>query len=110
MNEQNTTKLGIKDVCEKFGLTPVYVRRMIQQGKIKTEKVEIGKNTFKHFINIEEIERWRASVSARSNREDGRSKFVLYASQEEMDKIQALLANEEIEAPIQRANKVKQVA
>lgn len=104
----NTELLSIKDVVEQFELSPVYVRRMIQHGKIKTTKVEIGKNTFKHMIEKAEIERWRAESVTHSRRADNRSKFVLYATTEELEAIQNLLSENNIEAVINRANKVKE--
>jgi hypothetical protein len=105
----NKTTYSIKEACETLELSPVYVRRMIQKGVIKTNKVEIAKNTFKHEIEAEEIERWRNSIGNRSKREDGRLKFTLYASQDELQQIQKLLEDNTIEALIQRSNKVKAV-
>jgi len=104
-----TTMYGIKDVCKKFDLSEVYVRRMILKGKIQTTKIEIRTNTFKHMITEEEILRWRASVSSRSRREDGRSKFSLYSTLEEFEKIQTLLSENGIESIVQRTNKVKNI-
>ncbi len=108
MNE----KLSIKDVCDRYELSSVYVRRMIQRGEIKTELVPLseGSKTMKHLIAVEEIERWRASKgSNRSNREDGRSKFTLYANAEEYEAIMKLLEENQIESIVVRANKVKEI-
>ena len=99
--------LGIKDVAKELGLSEVYVRRMILKGKIETIKKEIRTNTFKHLITREEVERWRSSVASRSKREDGRSKFTLYSTKEEYEAIQKLLKEQDIQALIQRSNKVK---
>lgn len=106
-----SNKLSIKDVCEQFELSPVYVRRMIQRGEIKTELVPVseGSKTTKHMIDQEEIIRWRASKANRSTREDGRSKYVLYANADEIKAIESLLETNAIEAIVVRANKVKQV-
>lgn len=106
MNEN----LTIKEVCEELGLTMVYVRRMIQKGKIKTTKVEMNKNQFKHLVSREEVERWRASITHRSTRDDGRNKFVLYATQDELAVIEQLLGENNIESIITRANKVKEIS
>jgi len=105
MNKQYT----IKEICIELKLSEVYVRRMIHHGKIKTTKVEIAKNTFKHQIAEDELNRWRKETSGRSKREDGRSKFTLYATADEYDKIQKLLETESIESPLIRTNKVKNV-
>lgn len=106
----NTTKLGIKDVAKELGLSEVYVRRMILKGKIATTKVEIAPNTFKHLIDREEVERWRKSVQGHSRRADGRSRFILYSTKEEFEKIQELLKTNEVEAIVTRQNEVKNVA
>ena len=107
----NDNKLSIKDVCVEFELSPVYVRRMIQRGEIKTELVPIseGSKTEKHLIDREEIIRWRSTKGLnRTNREDGRMKFVLYADSNEIEQIQKLLESNQIESIITRANKVKE--
>lgn len=102
-----TTMYGIKDACKLLGLSEVYVRRMILKGIIPTTKVEIRTNTFKHLISEDDLNIWRESVKGRSRREDGRSKFTLYASIEELAQIQALLEENSIESPVIRSNKVK---
>ena len=105
----NENLLSIKDVCKLLDLTEVYVRRMILKGKIETTKLEIHKNTYKHMITREEVNRWRSSVSGRSRREDGRNKFTLYGTSEEIEQIRKLLEEGKIESVIERSNKVKEV-
>ena len=99
----------IKQVCEMTGLSEVYVRRMIQHGKLQTEKVPMPnmKNTFQHMISEDELNRWR-SASANHRREDGRSRFILYATAEEKAELDQLIAENENGAIITRQNKVKQ--
>jgi hypothetical protein len=105
----NTNLLSIKDVCVRYELSPVYVRRMIQKGVLKTTKVEIAKNTFKHLIAEADVDAWRAA-SRNSKREDGRSKYVLYATEREIEELGLILETNNIQTPIARANKVKQSA
>lgn len=104
---ENGKMLSIKEVCDREGLSPVYVRRMIQRGKIETTKVEIAKNTFKHLIAVEEVERWRKSLAGGNRRADGKSKFNLYATPEEIEALQKLLNENQVSIEIKRANKVK---
>ena len=107
-NNEMNTKLSIKEVCNKYGLSEVYVRRMILKGKLASEKVEIATNTYKHMIAIEEVERWRkASKGAGSRRDDKRNKFTIYATPDEIAKVQKLIENAKIESPIVRSNAKK---
>lgn len=108
-NISDERQYGIKEICAITGLSPVYVRRMIQHGKIQTTKIEIGKNTFKHFVSESELNRWRSSTEARTTREDGRNKFVMYATPAEFEAIQKLLGEYDLQTPIRRANKVKEL-
>ena len=107
-NNEMDTKLSIKEVCSKYGLSEVYVRRMILKGKLASEKVEIATNTYKHMIAIEEVERWRkASKGVGSRRDDKRNKFTIYATSEEIAQVQKLIENAKIESPIVRSNAKK---
>lgn len=103
--------LTIKDVCERYQLSPVYVRRMILQGKIPTTRVEIGRNTFRHEMKEEDILHWR-SQSQHNRRKDGRNRYILYSNHVELDKLQSLIQNDpEVSGvDIVRQNKVKKIA
>lgn len=102
------TKLSIKEVCSELGLSEVYVRRMILKGKIKSEKVEIAANTYKHLIERSEVERWRKEVkgSARA-RSDGRNKYTIYGTKEEIEQLTKLIEKNKIETPMKRTNQKK---
>lgn len=99
----------LKETCNMLGLSPVYVRRMILQGKLKSRKVEIATNTYKHLISEDEIKRWRGTIKGTGirRREDGRNKFNIYCSPDEFDKLQKLLKEQKLETPFVRANVVK---
>ena len=98
-------KLSIKEVCSEFGLSEVYVRRMILKGKLKSEKVEIAKNTYKHLIERDEVVRWRKTSQGRgSRRDDGRNKFTIYGTPDEISKLQKLLETNKLQTPIKRSN------
>ena len=99
------TKLSIKEVCDEFGLSEVYVRRMILKGKIKSEKIEIARNTYKHLIERSEIERWRKEIkgSART-RSDGRNKYTIYGTKSEIEQLTKLIEKNQLETPLSRTN------
>ena len=102
-------KLSIKEICAEFELSPVYVRRAISRGDLKVaERRMIAKNTEKIFVARAEVEAWRAKAGAHSPREDGRSKFVLYATSDELAEIEKLLEEANLEAIIKRANPAKE--
>lgn len=101
-------KLSIKQVCNKFQLSEVYVRRMILQGKIATEKVLIANNTYKHMIEEDEVIRWRSSTKGSgSKRSDGRNKYTLYGSKAEIESLQKLLNESKAPLPLVRSNAKK---
>lgn len=103
-------KLTIKGICKKFELSEVYVRRMIQHGKLQTTKelVPGTTNIFRHVVDEEEVIRWRKNtVSRGSKRSDGRTKYNLYGNLEEIEKIKKLLQENGIESPVIRSNPPK---
>ena len=99
---------SIKEAAELTGLSTVYIRRAILKGKLNSTKVQVGDTSvMRHEISASDLEVWRASVKAAPRREDGRGKFTLYATPEELQKIQDLLEKDGIESPLGRANKSK---
>lgn len=107
----NTNKnYSIKEFVTTFGFSEVYIRRSILQNKLVATKVNVGdsEKVEKWIISEEEALRFTTKSASRSKREDGRAKFNLYANSEEREKIEALLAENNIESPFQRANKVKE--
>jgi len=105
MNEE---MLSIKDICAIAELSSVYVRRMIQLGKLPSTRVTLNKG-FKHFVKREDFEAWRAQCAHRTPRADGRSKYVLYGNEAEIEKLTELLNENNIETPIERARKAKAI-
>lgn len=104
----NTNKVyTIKEIEKKFGFSGAYIRKSIKAGRLETTKVDLPNGGFKHTISEKQLKNWRDGVGGRSNREDGRNKFTLYATPEEMTKIEDLLKNAKVEAPVTRANPSK---
>ena len=98
--------LSIKEVCKEYNLSEVYVRRMILKGKLQSTKVEIATNTFKHLIDVAEVERWRKSSHHNGGvrRSDGRNKYTIYGTEEEIAKLYELIGSNKLETPIKRSN------
>jgi excisionase family DNA binding protein len=99
------TSYTIKAAAASLGLSEVYVRRMIQKGKLETVKARVGDTeVWRHEIPAEVLAEWRNSAGQRSTRDDGRNKYTLYATAEELATIQALFKTNKVEAPIGRSN------
>lgn len=100
----------IKEAAASLNLSEVYVRRMIQQGKLATTKRPVGDTEiWRHEIAAEELTAWRTNASTHTTRNDGRSKNLLYATSEELAKITKLMVENDIEAIIEKANKPEDV-
>ena len=76
----------IKQAAEELGYTRQYVRMLIQDGKILAEQIPIspGARVTKYVMTEAAISDFKASVSSRSTRADNRTKWIVYASFEEM--------------------------
>jgi hypothetical protein len=101
-------KLGIKEVCLRFGLSEVYVRRSISKGSLKTTKVRIEghESGYKHLIDEDEVIRWR-SESGHNKRDDGRNRFLLYATPEEFGDLESLIKESGLGVIVFRQNPPK---
>lgn len=101
--------MSIKDVCAESELSMVYVRRMIQKGVLKTTKVTLdsGKG-FKHMIRREDFLQWR-ETSSHNRRTDGRGRYVLYGTSDEITKLTEMVKESGLGVIITRQNQVKNV-
>lgn len=100
--------LTLKDVVAESGLSPVYVRRAILEGKLPSKKVQVGSTkVVRHEIMRADFETWRKGVGTHTRRADGRSKFALYATPEEFAKLQKLIEANKLETPVERAHQPK---
>jgi excisionase family DNA binding protein len=107
-----TTKASftIKEAAIELGLSTVYIRRMIQNGKIATVKTQVGDTeVWRHEIAAAELAKWRKDAGSRTTRTDGRNKYALYATAEELAEINEWLAENENGAIVERANRPEDV-
>lgn len=96
--EDNVRTMSIKELAEVSGLSLVYIRRAILTGKLPSTKTQYGNtNIMQHIIRFDDYENWRKSAGTRGRRSDGRSKYTLYGTPEEVEKIQALLRDQAAE-------------
>jgi hypothetical protein len=96
--------LGIKEAASKLGLSELYVRNAIRSGKLETTMVPVAPDskTMKHQITVKALEAWRASTSNRSRRDDGRGRFILYATEAELADLRKMLANAKLAVIVQK--------
>ena len=112
MAEKDVTKTvtmaasySIKEAAAKLGLSDVYIRRMIHLGKIATTKIQVNEtDIWRHQISEETLTKWRNTAGVHTVRSDGRSKFILYATAEELADLQT-----KTKAIIEKANKPEDV-
>ena len=101
MSEDSNT---IKNVSKRLGLSEVYVRRMIQQGKLETVKVQVSENVWRHEIPETVLQEWRNKSSAHTTRTDGRNKYTVYATTDEIEAFKAWLAESGNQMKVMKAN------
>jgi hypothetical protein len=101
--------LTIKQVEAEYGITAIYIRKAMKEGKLTGEKVAVkeGSATMKNVFTREAVEAWRAASGSHTRRADGRNKFVLYANPDELAKVQSMIDSGELTAIVERANKAK---
>lgn len=108
MNTTNSTnEQGIKEWSKESGLSEVYIRRMVNKGVIPSHKVVITEGGVeKNMITREDFETFRKTRN-HSQRTDGRNRFLLYVTPEELEKIQELLTENGIESIIEKQPQYK---
>lgn len=95
----------IKSLASALGLSEVYVRRAILEKKLDTslEPIKEGSEIMRHRITQASVDSWRGSTTSRSRREDGRNKFNLYATQEELAALKTMIEKAGSQVIIQKA-------
>jgi hypothetical protein len=97
--------LTLKQAVAQSELSMIYIRRAINEGKLPATKEQIGSTkVYRNVIKVSDFEAWRASRGTRTRREDGRNKFDLYATPDELEKLANLCKEHNIECPIKRSN------
>lgn len=113
-----TTKVyDIKSGAVYLGCDEMYLRKLIRDGKIKTNLVQIaGTKIWKHEIAEEELKGWKERARTHTSRTDGRNKYTVYANAQEIAAMQEWLkskgmpAAEMTNAGVYAARKAKREA
>lgn len=93
---EGTREYTINQALAVSGLSNNYIRKAISSGalKVRKELVPGTKNNWRNVIvNFDE---WRATRN-HSQRDDGRTKYVLYMLDEEAEKVQEFLKTLELD-------------
>lgn len=101
-------KFSIRSAASQLKVSEMYLRKMLSQGKIISEKEYISEKVWRHTISEDELKRFSEKTSVKTSREDSRNKFVIYLTSKEEEKVRKLLkSNElvEVESLLARANK-----
>jgi len=103
--------ITLKEAVELSGLSSVYVRRAVLEGKLPSTKVPVGDTkVVRHEIKMSDFEAWRASTTHRGRRSDGRNRYLLYGTPEEIEALKKLLADSSIEVQITVPNSKRREA
>jgi hypothetical protein len=83
----------LKAAADYLGYTHQYVRMLIRDEKLEAEKVPIapGAEVWKYVITSSAIEKFQNTVFSKSGRDDSRTKWVVYGTFIEMEKVIHLL-------------------
>ena len=104
-NQEAIARLTIIDIAAQLDLSTTYVRTAIRKGQLETELVPLkeGSKTNQHVATPEAVATWRANLNARhTTRADGRNKYTLYATVEELDQLNAWKASAKVEVIIEK--------
>lgn len=95
-----TKLMGLKEAAAYLGVDLVYMRRLVLEGKVPSTKVPVrpGSSVLKHVITQEALDARKAAARGNS-RSDGRNKWVVYATREEMAKLAKVAADMGLPTP-----------
>jgi hypothetical protein len=97
-----------KEVMKLTGLSQMRINGAVRDGKLRSHMEPLNDTKTEHrMFDPADVAEWRANTATHSRRADGRGKFTMYATPEELEAVNKVLKANELEVPIQRANKVK---
>jgi hypothetical protein len=97
---------SIKAAANKLNLSEVYIRRLISQDKLETNKVYISTQVWRHEITEEALLALEAKhTQTRTMRNDGRNKYTVYANAAEFAKLTQIAKVDLPSMIIEKANK-----
>jgi hypothetical protein len=106
MNESSSKTYSIKEVCNKIGISEVYLRRMILEGKIPTTKHRVSENVWRHEIAESEVSKLqeRRVTGVHHTRTDGRNKYTIYLNPQELTLVNQFIVDNKLGSNVVRSN------
>lgn len=82
----------LKEAAVYLGCNEMYTRKLVSSGKIASVKVptKVGSATMKYLVAESALDEWKNASRKGSARSDGRNKWIVYASKEEILKVNEL--------------------
>lgn len=104
--------MNIQEAANYLGYTNTqYLRKLVRDGKIETKMVPVaeGSKTLRHDFDKKTLEAFKAlpRVSVAHRRSDGRSKWTLYATPEELASIKKAAPTAIVQKPKAYSKKAK---
>lgn len=98
---------SIEEAANYLNLHSHYVRKLVREGKIETEMVNVTPTSKvkKHMISQVTLDNYKKNHETRTNRTDGRNKYTIYLNQEELESL--LKNNPDLRDLISRSNPSK---
>jgi hypothetical protein len=99
--------LSIKEASVALKCEQNYVRKLLREGKLTSNLVPTkpGSSVMKHLISKASIEARLTRQGDRTKREDGRNRWLIWATPSEMLALQSLLKDAGMELPHEMPNK-----
>lgn len=87
------SKLTIHQSAARLSLTPQYVRTLIRRGVLPStqEPISLGSSVFRHMLDVSDLDVFAEGYVKKTRRGDGRHKWIVYATFQEMDDVKNAL-------------------
>jgi len=92
------TSYSIREAAKYLKVSEMYLRKKVNDGTLKTSKVQVLGDIWRHQIAQADLDAFKARTNNRSSRDDGRNKFVVYLSKTEEATVRGLLKANKLEA------------
>lgn len=105
-NKVEDQLMSIKDIMSEYGLTRVYVGRAITEGWLSpVTKVPFNNGKqFRYMVRRSVVLQWRKRCDSKARRSDGRRKYNIYFTAEELKRYNQLTKEAQFDVPLKVAN------
>lgn len=102
----STKVYDIKQISQILQISEMYVRRLILEGKLQSQKIPVkaGSEVMKNVVTEEALKAYSAQPKNHSVRSDKRTKYTLYADDSEIEQIYKLIESAHLGIVIKKTN------